>query len=150
LADTDLENNFGAKRLMTRFDIRLSEDIAEQIHRAVSERGFESVTAFIRQSISNELRQGSPALGEMEARIAASNDRLSKEVRRLQTAQQAQYAMVDSFVRLFLMCIPEPSGNSTDPAKARAALRYNNFIKNVARNMTGNSRTALEQLFDHE
>jgi Arc/MetJ-type ribon-helix-helix transcriptional regulator len=135
---------------MARFDIRLSDEIAEQINEAVSEKGFESVTAFIRQAISNELRNSRPEASEMEARIVASHDRLSKEVRRLQTAQQAQYAMMDSFVRLFLMCVPEPSGNSTDPAKARAASRYHNFVKNVARNMTGNSRAALEQLFDHE
>lgn len=76
--------------LMTRFDIRLSDEMAEQIHKAVSERGFESVTAFIRQAISDELRNASPPLGEMEGRIAGSYDRLTKEVRRLQTAQQVQ------------------------------------------------------------
>jgi hypothetical protein len=135
---------------MTRFDIRLSDEIAEQIHKTVSERGFESVTAFIRQAISDELRNASPPLGELEARLAGSYDRLTKEVRRLQTAQQAQYAIMDSFVRLFLMCVPEPSGNAVDPAKARAASRYHNFLKNVARNMTGNAGAALEQLLSHD
>jgi Arc/MetJ-type ribon-helix-helix transcriptional regulator len=135
---------------MARFDIRLSDELATQIHRAVSERGFESVTAFIRQAISDELRHGSPALNELEERISASYDRLTKEVRRVQTAQQAQYAILDSLVRLFLVCVPEPSGNAVEPAKARAASRYNNFLKNVARNMTGNSGAALEQLRGHE
>ena len=135
---------------MARFDIRLSDEIAAQIHSAVSERGFESVTAFIRQSIANELRHGTPAFNEMEERISASHDRLVKEVRRLQTAQQALYAILDSFVRLFLMCIPEPSGSAIDPAKTRAASRYHNFLKNVARNMTGNSGAALEELLGHE
>lgn len=135
---------------MARFDIRVSDEVAQQIHRAFSERGFESTTAFIRQAISNELRHGSSALDEMETRIAAGYDRLGKEVRKLQTAQQAEYAIMDSFVRLFLMCIPEPVGEAVDPARARAATRYNNFLRNVARNMTGNSRTALEQLLGHE
>ena len=108
------------------------------------------MSAFIRQAISNELRSGDSAIRETEDRIAATLDRLAKEVRRLQTAQQAQYAIMDSFVRLFLMCVPEPSGNAGDPAKARAASRYSNFVKNVARNMTGNAGAALEQLLSHD
>jgi Arc/MetJ-type ribon-helix-helix transcriptional regulator len=135
---------------MARFDIRLSDEIAAEIHSAVSDRGFESATAFIRQAISNELRHGAPALSEMEERIAASHDRLTREVRRLQTAQQALYAIMDSYIRLFLMCVPEPSGGTVSSAKARAASRYRNFVKNVARNMTGNSGAALEQLLGHE
>lgn len=135
---------------MARFDIRLSDELAEQIHRAVSERGFESVTAFMRQAISDELRHGSPALSEMEERIAASYDRLAQEVRRVETAQQAHYAILDSFVRLFLICVPEPSRNAGDPAKARAASRYHNFLKNVARNMTGRAGEAMEKLIGHE
>jgi hypothetical protein len=135
---------------MARFDIRLSDDIAEQIHKAISDRGFESVTSFIRQAISSELRHGSTALVELEGRIVASFDRLAKEVRRVETAQQAQYAIMDSFVRLFLMCVPEPAGSAIEPAKVRAASRYNNFLRNVARNMTGDSKTALEQLLGHE
>jgi len=135
---------------MARFDIRLSDEMTEQIHRAVSERGFESVTAFIRQAISNELRNIDPSLDEMEAKIACSYDRLAGEVRGLQTAQQAQYALTDSFVRLFLMCVPEPAGNASEPIKARAAARYHNFIRNVARNMIGNSDALFEKLLGKE
>lgn len=135
---------------MGRFYIRTTDEYAKQIEQVASDRGFDSVSAFIRQAISNELRVGETAIHETEDRIAATLDRLTKEVRRLQTAQQAQYAIMDSFVRLFLMCVPEPSGNAVDPAKARAASRYNNFLKNVARNMTGNSRAALEQLLSHD
>ncbi|HYA40493.1 MAG TPA: hypothetical protein VEF34_04285 [Syntrophobacteraceae bacterium] len=131
---------------MVRFDLRVSDEIAAQIHRAVSERGFASLTAFLRQAISNELRQDISALNEAEARIAASYERLSKDVHRLQKAQQAEYALIDSFVRLFLMCVPEPTGDEVQPAKARAAARYNNFLRNVARNMIGNSQAELEQL----
>jgi len=135
---------------MGRFYIRTTDEYAKQIGQVATDRGFDSASAFIRQAISNELRVGETAIHETEDRIAATLDRLTKEVRRLQTAQQAQYAIMDSFVRLFLMCVPEPSGNAVDPAKARAASRYNNFLKNVARNMTGNSRAALEQLFSHD
>lgn len=135
---------------MGRFYIRTTDEYAKQIGQVATDRGFDSASAFIRQAISNELRLGETAIHETEDRIAATLDRLTKEVRRLQTAQQAQYAIMDSFVRLFLMCVPEPSGNAVDPAKARAASRYNNFVKNVARNMTGNAGAALEQLLSHD
>ena len=135
---------------MGRFYIRTTDAYAKQIGQVATDRGFDSASAFIRQAISNELRVGETAIHETEDRIAATLDRLTKEVRRLQTAQQAQYAIMDSFVRLFLMCVPEPSGNAVDPAKARAASRYNNFVKNVARNMTGNAGAALEQLLNHD
>ena len=135
---------------MGRFYIRTTDEYAKQIGQVATDRGFDSASAFIRQAISNELRVGETAIHETEDRIAATLDRLTKEVRRLQTAQQAQYAIMDSFVRLFLMCVPEPSGNAVDPAKARAASRYNNFVKNVARNMTGNAGAALEQLLNHD
>ena len=135
---------------MARFDIRIAEDLAEEVAHAASQRGFESAAAFIRQAIANELRFGGSALREVEERIAASQERLSKELHKVQTAQQAEYALLDSFVRIFLMCVPEPSGDAIHPAKARAATRYGNFIKNVARNMTGDSRAALAQLLGHE
>ena len=135
---------------MGRFYIRTTDEYAKQIGQVATDRGFDSASAFIRQAISNELRVGETAIHETEDRIAATLDRLTKEVRRLQTAQQAQYAIMDSFVRLFLMCVPEPSGSAVDPAKARAASRYNNFVKNVARNMTGNAGAALEQLTSHD
>ena len=135
---------------MARFDIRINKELADEVERAVSQRGFESATAFIRQAIANELKFGGSALLEFEERIAASHERLTREVRKVQTAQQAEYALVDTFVRIFLLCVPEPSGEAVNPAKSRAATRYGNFLKNVARNMTGDSRAALAELLGHE
>ena len=135
---------------MGRFYIRTTDERAKQIGEIASSRGFDSVSAFVRQAISNEVRFGDSAIREAEDRIAATLERLATELRRIQTAQQAQYAILDSLVRLFLVCVPEPSGNAVEPAKARAASRYNNFLKNVARNMTGNSGGALEQLRGNE
>ncbi len=135
---------------MPRFDIRIGDELADQVKQAASERGFESSVAFIRQAIIHELRHGGSALRESEERLAADHERLSRDLRRLHTAQQAEYALLDSFVRLFLMCVPEPSGEAVTPAKARAVTRYDNFLKNVARNMAGDARAALQQLLEHE
>ncbi len=135
---------------MARFNVRLSDELAEQVQAAASQRGFENPAAFIRQAITTELRIGGSALREMEERIEASLLRLSREIHKVQTAQQAEYALVDSFVRLFLICTPEPSKEAVTPAKARAATRYENFLRNVASNMVGDARTALAQLLDHD
>ncbi len=136
--------------IMARFNVRLSDELAEQVQVAASQRGFETPAAFIRQAISTELRSGGSALRETEERVAEGYERMSRELRRIQTAQQAAYALLDSFVRLFLMCVPEPAGEAVTPAKARAATRYDNFLKNVARNMTGDARAALLQMLEHE
>jgi len=133
---------------MPRFSIRTTGDLTKKIEHAASERGFDSASAFIRQAVSNELQSGDSAIRETEDRIVTTLDRLAKEIRRVETAQQAGYALLDSFVRLFLMCVPEPSGDSLDQVKARAAARYSNFLRNVAHNMTGNSQAALDRLLD--
>jgi hypothetical protein len=133
---------------MARFCLRISDEITEQIHRAVTERGLQSASAFIRQAISNGLRQDVSALTEAEERIAVSFERLSKDVCRIQKAQLAMYLLIDSFVRLFLLRVPEPPGDEFQPAKTRAAARYNNFLRNVARNVTRNSQVELKELLD--
>jgi metal-responsive CopG/Arc/MetJ family transcriptional regulator len=51
---------------MARFCLRISDEIMEQIHWAVAERGLQSPSALIRQAISNELRQDVSALTEAE------------------------------------------------------------------------------------
>jgi hypothetical protein len=132
---------------MLRIHVRVTVELADKIQRAASERGFDNTSAYVRQAIENELHSGDTG---MEQRIAASLDRLGREFRRVQTAQQAEYALLDSFVRLFLMCVPEPAGEALSPARARAAARYSNFLKNVARNMTGHARTALAELLGHD
>jgi hypothetical protein len=88
------------------------------------------------------------ALTEAEERNAASFERLSKDVCRIQKAQLAMYSLIDSFVRLFLLCVPEPPGDEIQPAKTRAAARHNNFLRNVACNVTGNSQVELKELPD--
>jgi hypothetical protein len=114
---------------MARFCLRISDEIMEQIHWAVAERGLQSPSALIRQAIY---------------------ERLSKDVHRIQTVQQAEHSLIDSFVKLFLICVPEPLDDEFQLAKARAAARYNSFLRNVARNMTENPYMARQQLDDDD
>ena len=79
----------------------------------------------------------------LEASVAASIDRMAKEVRRLHNTNQALFALTDSLVRLFLTCMPEPPPEALDATKRRAKLRYDRFMLSVAQNMTGDSGSAL-------
>jgi predicted DNA-binding protein len=135
---------------MPRIDIRVSDELAEEIQNAAAERGSGNLSAFIRQAIIHELRYVDSALRETEERLLAGQENLRKELRRLQTVQQVQYALLDCFVRLFLVCIPEPSGEAIVPLKARAVSRCDNLLKNVARNMAGDVRAILERYLDPE
>jgi hypothetical protein len=94
------------------------------------------------------LRDSPPDQSDREAFVAASIDRLSKEIRNLHTTQQALFAAVDSLTRLFLTCIPEPPAEALDQAKRKARLRCERYLVSVAQNMTSDSRATLTELVD--
>jgi len=131
---------------MPQWTIRLPEELAEQIQHAAEERGFSSPRAFIREAVRKELQSHTAAGEELESRIAASLGRLSSELQRVTTAQQAQFALTDALAKLFLVCVPEPPGDVVGHARSRAMLRYDKFIKSVANSMSGASRAALTEL----
>jgi Arc/MetJ-type ribon-helix-helix transcriptional regulator len=135
---------------LERFELRLPESLMARVRDAAEERGFANVTAFIRSALQNELRNGETALDRTERAVAASIDRVSRDVQTLHTTQQAVFALTDSLARLFLTCIPEPAPEVLDQAKRKARLRYSRFLKSVAQNMTGDSRAAIANLTDDE
>ena len=105
-------------------------------------KGFSSLAAYVRDLIEKDNRSTSES-ERLEASVAASIDRMAKEVRRLHSTNQALFALTDSLVRLFLTCTPEPPPEALDATKRRAKLRYDRFILSVAQNMSGDSRSAL-------
>jgi hypothetical protein len=135
---------------LERFELRLPESLMVRVREAAQERGFANVTAFIRSALQNELRNGETALDRTERAVAASIDRVSRDLQTLHTTQQAVFALTDSLARLFLTCVPEPSPDTLDQAKRKARLRYSRFLKSVAQNMTGNSRASIAEVTNHE
>ncbi len=131
-----------------RFELRLSEDQLTVVKRTAKVRGFRSVSGYIQAVLKRDLRDSPPDQSDREAFVAASLDRLSKEVRNLHTTQQALFAAVDSLTRLFLTCIPEPPSEALDQAKRKARLRYERYLVSVAQNMTSDSRATLSELVD--
>jgi hypothetical protein len=92
------------------------------------------------------LRQGESAVSQVEERMAATVNRLAKEVRAVHTAQLATFAFVDALAKVLLTCVPEPPNEMVDQAKARAKRRYEKFLIAVAQGMAGESKSALKEL----
>jgi hypothetical protein len=131
-----------------RFELRLAEEQLAVVKRTAQVRGFRSVSGYIQAVLTRDLRDSPPDQSDREAFVAASIDRLSKEIRNLHTTQQALFAAVDSLTRLFLTCIPEPPPEALDQAKRKARLRYERYLVSVAQNMTSDSRATLTELVD--
>ena len=129
-----------------RFELRVAEDQFALLKRTAQARGFRSISAYVVAATTKDLREAAPDRDDREAFLAASLDRLSKEVRTLHTAQQAMFASIDSLTRLFLTCIPEPPPEGLDQAKRKARLRYERFLLSVAQNMTSDSHATLTEL----
>jgi hypothetical protein len=131
-----------------RFELRVSDDQFAVLKRTAQARGFRSVSAYVQAATTRDLRDSPLEQTDREAFVAASLDRLSKEIRSLHTTQQALFAAVDSLSRLFLTCIPEPPPEALDQAKRKARLRYERYLVSVAQNMTSHSRATLTELVD--
>jgi Arc/MetJ-type ribon-helix-helix transcriptional regulator len=102
-----MRQNTGAAR-RARFAVRLSQEDRDGIEEAVKTRGYTNPSAFIRAAIRNELN-GRPELPETEERIAGGFDRMSREHLRVVRGQQTLFALLDTFVKAILTCVPEPT-----------------------------------------
>ena len=129
-----------------KLTVRLSGD--EQIHvqRAAKDRGYLTPTAFIRAAIRNELNGRESELTEAEQRIAATLERESRDIFRVYRGQQALFAVIDTFVKTFLTCVPEPPRDGIAQSVARARDRYERFVKTAGQAMVGDSRAAMQDL----
>lgn len=96
-----------AARRRIRATIRLSEEEYKLVRQTAKDRAYLSPSAFMRTAIRNEINGREGALSEGELRIAAGLDRASREIMRVQRAQQALFAVVDTLVKSFLTCVPE-------------------------------------------
>ncbi len=126
--------------------VRLSGDEQIQVQRAAKDRGYLSPTAFIRAAIRNELNGREAELTEAEQRIAATLERESRDIFRVYRGQQALFAVIDTLVKTFLTCVPEPPRDGMTQSVARARDRYVRFVKAAGQAMVGDSHAAMQDL----
>jgi Arc/MetJ-type ribon-helix-helix transcriptional regulator len=139
-----MKQNTGAAR-GDRIAVRLSREDRDRIAETVKARGYSSPSAFIRAAIQNEL-DGRPALTETEGRIAGGFERQSRDNARIVRGQQALHALLDTFVKTVLTCMPEPSNDARPQAIARAKDRYHLLIKTAGQTMAGDALAAGQDL----
>ena len=125
-----------------QFNMKMDDRLLTVGKQAAATKGFESLSAYVRDLIEKDSRSTGQS-ERLESAVAASIDRMAKELRRLHNANQALFALTDSLVRLFLTCTPEPPPEALDATKRRAKLRYERFLLSVAQNMTGDARATL-------
>ena len=129
-----------------RATIRLSDDEYKLVKQTAKDRAYLSPAAFMRSAIRNEINGRDGALSEAELRIAAGLERTSREIARVQRAQQALFAVVDTLVKMFLTCVPEPPRDAVGQSIARARERYERFVKSAGQAMVGDSQAAMNDL----
>ncbi len=135
---------------MKNIAVRLSESLRKRVEEAARKSGCASTSAFIRAALEDRVSDRGSAPTDAEQRVAASLDRLGKQLRRLGNAQQAQFALTDALARLFLICVPEPPKDVFELSKAKAKGRYEKLLRGVAENMTGEARATLSGLVDRD
>ena len=126
--------------------LRIDGMLIGRIESAARDGGFSSPTAFMRAAIERELAGRESGVDAAEDRIAASLDRLAREIRGVKLGQQALFAFVDSLVKTLLTCVAEPPRDVYDQAVARGKARYDRFLKSVGAGMAGDSQAAMREL----
>ncbi len=107
-----------------RIELRISDDQYTLLKRTAQDRGYRSISAYVAATVTKDLRESGGGQPDGVQAFVASLDRLSREIRTTHTTQQAVFAAIDTLVRLFLTCVPEPAPEVLDNAKRRARLRY--------------------------
>jgi hypothetical protein len=126
--------------------VRLDAETATRVARAAVAAGFNGPSDFIRAAIHHELSGRESGLTEAEARIAASLDRIARELRGIRIRQQAEFAFLDALVKTMLTHLTELPRDAYDQAVARGKVRYERFLKSVGMGMNGDSQAAIMEL----
>jgi hypothetical protein len=132
-----------------RMGIRLNDEEQRQIREAATRLQVTCPSAFVRQAIHNELAGRGVAATDAEERVAATLERVLRDVARVARAQQALIAIVDTLVKTFLTCVPDPPADGMPQSVARARDRYTRFVKSAGQAMVGDAVTVLRELMNH-
>src|SRR5215475_1142049 len=132
---------------MAHRTVRLPDQLAARISETSKKQRYPTPSAFIRDAIEEKLegRNGN----DSEDRIAATLERLGQELRRLETALQTQFALLDALCRVVLLCIPEPPPEMHAQALANAKERHQKLLKMATLSMHNEARATVTNLVSH-
>ena len=130
---------------MPKRSIRLTDAIDQRIQSAAKQRGYSTPSAFLRAAIKRELNEPGEGSGANE-KILGSIREVRQDVRRVERAQQALFALVDNFAKVFVTCVPEPRGEAMQTALGEARNSHARLLTNAGHAMLGDSMVAMEDL----
>jgi hypothetical protein len=116
-------------------NVKLVGKFAEKIRRESEERRVSTaalVTDYTLQGISSSETDSSELSG-FERRIAATMLAVRGDVEAVQAELDTVAAMLDLFVKMMLIHLPEPAIDESEAVQSSALTRYDNFIQQVAR-----------------
>ena len=134
---------------MPKRAVRIQPELDQRMQNATKERGYRSPSAFIRAAIESELKSRSERAG-LEEQTAASFDRLAKEFRRVLRGQQAIFALLDAFTKVFLGCVPDPPAEARAQSITVARDRHMQLMKAAGRSLANDARSAMQDLLGNE
>jgi Arc/MetJ-type ribon-helix-helix transcriptional regulator len=134
---------------MPKRAVRIQPELDQRLQKATKDRGYRSPSAFIRAAIESELKSRSERAG-MEEQTAASFDRLAKEFRRVLRGQQAIFALLDAFTKVFLGCVPDPPAEARAQSITVARDRHMQLMKAAGRSLANDARSAMQDLLGDE
>ena len=134
---------------MPKRAVRIQPELDQRMQNATKERGYRSPSAFIRAAIESELKSRSERAG-MEEQTAASFERLAKEFRRVLRGQQAIFALLDAFTKVFLGCVPDPPAEARAQSITVARDRHMQLMKAAGRSLANDARSAMQDLLGDE
>lgn len=135
---------------MPRRTIRLTSAIDERINSAAKLHGYSSPSAFLRAAIKKELSERDSGMGPSPEQMIGSIQALRQDMRRLERAQQALFALMDSLAKVLLTCVPEPRGPAMETALGEARNRHARLLMNAGQAMLSDSLVAMEELMKSE
>ena len=127
---------YTVEELMPKRSIRLTDAIDQRIQSAAKQRGYSTPSAFLRAAIKKELNEPGEGSG--------ANEKILGSIR--EGAQQALFALVDNFAKVFVTCVPEPRGEAMQTALGEARNRHARLLTSAGHAMLSDSMVAMEDL----
>jgi hypothetical protein len=130
-----------------RLNVRLSDDIAEQLAEHASRRKLEKA-AVVEAAITSFLSPDSS--DQREAAFARRLDRICRQLDRLERDQTMTLEAIGLFVRAWLTATPPLAEAAQASANARGLERYQSFVESLSRRMQGAFKLSKEVLDDSD
>lgn len=130
-----------------RLNVRLSDDVAEQLAEHASRRKLEKA-AVVEAAVTSFLSPDSS--DQREAALTRRLDRISRQLDRLERDQTMTLEAIGLFVRAWLTATPPLADAAQASANARGLERYQSFVESLSRRMQGAFKLSREVLDDRE